>query len=661
MKRRLFLLVGLLCGLAALASAQVPKEVFEVNGLNFKVLADSKTVELTAREGGYKGTINVPAKVTHTGGKELTVTQIAPMACSENDELVEVHMAEGIQKIHAAAFANCDRLEKATIPSTVTLISYAAFYNAVSLKKAVVPAGVNAVLLQAFAGCKSLEAIELAGPNPKYKSIDGVFFVGDTELLFYPAGKKDKTYSIPEGVRFIWGDAFASSQYLEEVVLPSSLEEVESYAFYECSALKSVTIPARVTMLGEGVFVNCKSLTEIKVDFNNKKFKDIDGVLFTPKQTRLIAYPAGKPGDTYTIPETVRSIQVKAFSHNQHLVSVSIHKKVKYISDGAFFSAFSLKEIKVEEGNPYFKDIDGVLAKIATNELICYPAGKEATCYTSPQSLPVIYGGAFAGCKALQDLTFPLGVTIVAGWTFEECSNLKSVVFPSTLEGLGQSAFNACNALERIYLTSPKLVPLAGDLGLNSTATIFVPKGMGAAYMGDALWSQYKSQIKEMEGPALEIVPPSKTTIAVGDVLQLAVKKSPADSMHVRWESEAPTILSVDKDGKVKGLAIGKANVIATLEETGLEAKLEITVADKTSTPVEATATAPFAVAPNPAHSYVTVEGLTESTTAQIYALEGGLVRTLTLQPNARVDINDLAPGLYILKVNGHSIRILKK
>lgn len=40
MKRRLFLLVGLLCGLAALASAQVPKEVFEVNGLNFKVLAD---------------------------------------------------------------------------------------------------------------------------------------------------------------------------------------------------------------------------------------------------------------------------------------------------------------------------------------------------------------------------------------------------------------------------------------------------------------------------------------------------------------------------------------------------------------------------------------------------------------------------------------------
>jgi hypothetical protein len=68
---------------------------------------------------------------------------------------------------------------------------------------------------------------------------------------------------------------------------------------------------------------------------------------------------------------------------------------VRLISDRSLeFS--TLKEIRVAEDNPYFTSVDGVLFTKNMTTLVKYPAAKELTQYTIPDStLHVAYGGMY--------------------------------------------------------------------------------------------------------------------------------------------------------------------------------------------------------------------------------------------------------------------------
>ena len=48
-----------------------------------------------------------------------------------------------------------------------------------------------------------------------------------------------------------------------ELIIPSSVESIENYAFHGCSKLTSVTIPDSVTRIGYEAFGGCIRLTSI--------------------------------------------------------------------------------------------------------------------------------------------------------------------------------------------------------------------------------------------------------------------------------------------------------------------------------------------------------------------------------------------------------------
>ena len=95
--------------------------------------------------------------------------------------------------------------------------------------------------------------------------------------------KNMKSYTIPEEVTadgdtyrvtLIGAKAFNNCSLLEEVIIPDSVTEIESYepvgdtiysAFRNCTSLKSITLPNKLTKIGIGAFYGCTGLTSITI------------------------------------------------------------------------------------------------------------------------------------------------------------------------------------------------------------------------------------------------------------------------------------------------------------------------------------------------------------------------------------------------------------
>src|SRR5262249_40412535 len=81
-------------------------------------------------------------------------------------------------------------------------------------------------------------------------------------------------------------------------------------------------------------------------------YSSLDGVLFNKSQTTLIRYPQAKAGSDYTIPNSVTSIGVQAFSECTKLTSVTVPTRVTSIGDWAFSGCTRLKRVYFEGDAP---------------------------------------------------------------------------------------------------------------------------------------------------------------------------------------------------------------------------------------------------------------------------------------------------------------------
>ena len=193
------------------------------------------------------------------------------------------------------------------------------------------------------------------------------------------------------------GDGVVITKYKRKggnVVIPAAIGGkivvgIAKWAFSDCIGLSSITLPAGVTSIGEEAFSGCSRLKAISVASANKQYKDIDGVLFTKDGKTLLAYPAGKPQTTYSIPSGVT-----------------------FIDESAFLGCKSLSAV------------------------------------TIPASVTSIGEAAFAGCSGLTSVTIPAGVTRIGDSAFALCTGLISITIPASITSIGRSAFSGCTSLK---------------------------------------------------------------------------------------------------------------------------------------------------------------------------------------------------------------------
>ncbi len=296
-------------------------------------------------------------------------------------------------------------------------------------------------------------------------------------LLLLPAAVQAQyTYTTDNGTITITGYTGPGG----DVTIPSTVNglpvtSIGNYAFYNNTSMTSVTIPDSVTYIGYSAFWDCFSLTSVRIGYGftnnfrdafsgstnliaitvnvlNPVYSSVDGVLFNKSQTALIQCPARKAG-SYAIANGVTDIGNNAFSGCRSLTNITIPASVTNIWNSAFGGCTSLTAITVDDLNPVYSSVDGVLFNKSQTVLILCPEGRAGS-YSIPNSVISIGGSAFSFCTSLTSVVIPNSVTSIGDSAFIRCVSLASVTIGNGLTGIRAGTFSGCRSLTNITIPS---------------------------------------------------------------------------------------------------------------------------------------------------------------------------------------------------------------
>lgn len=237
-----------------------------------------------------------------------------------------------------------------------------------------------------------------------------------------------RSVKVPEGIAKISDRAFFFCQDMDSIDLPESLQIIGGNAFYGCLSLTRLYIPANVISIDCLTF-GWTSLKEINVASGNSHYASRDGVLYNSSMTTLIFYPPNKPGQKFTLPDTVTEIGFYAIDRPVNLKKLILNSSLREFSVGRITG--SIADISAKN-NPYFCDIDGVLFSADGSKLIAYPSGRDGTSYTVPDGTSSIGTYAFADAGWLQVLDLPDSLASFSQDCIALCSSLNTVKYRGT-------------------------------------------------------------------------------------------------------------------------------------------------------------------------------------------------------------------------------------
>lgn len=270
---------------------------------------------------------------------------------------------------------------------------------------------------------------------------------GGDFFIFYCMGAEGATYSIPEGVTKLNLFAFSENLYVETLIIPEGAEEIPCGFAMNAQKLKRVEIPASVKLINNeipdglwgnimmwgsyGAFISCANLTEIVFAENsslevikqnsflgigaeklelpasltelesfsiygenmtevvvgegNTYFKTVDGVLYSADGKKLILYPGGKQGETFTSPAGTETIGAGSFNNNYFLRKVIFSEGVVLLEPKAFNRCYNAD---------YDEETWEILRKYGLKEVVL------------PSTLEYIGDLAFSSCNMLEKIVF---------------------------------------------------------------------------------------------------------------------------------------------------------------------------------------------------------------------------------------------------------------
>ena len=337
-----------------------------------------------------------------------SITEIADSACKERLNLKLVQFSDKLEFIGNEVFRGCSSISELFIPRNVKHIGDSCFRDCVGLRKLRIQEEIE-IGERAFENCRELSEIIL--PNDLAEIYSGVFNSCHslTEI------------TLPSSLFAIGDNAFASCTHLKRVILPNGVSRIDDAVFSGCIRLQSVVIPESVTKIGKNVFKDCTSLTKVnipaglrKIDSGcfrgctnlssitvnpkNKKYKSMDGIMFSKNKSVLVCYPANIEQEEYEIPDSVSIIEDWSFANCTKLKRIIIPDSVETIGEGAFINCTNLEEIVI------------------------------------PYSVDSINDTAFRGCKNLKKVYIESKTLKDFGWgVFYRCSRDLTVYYCSDI------------------------------------------------------------------------------------------------------------------------------------------------------------------------------------------------------------------------------------
>jgi hypothetical protein len=327
--------------------------------------------------------------------------------------------------------SSCENLRELYLYSNVESAS-SLFNNCDNLTTVFIGPDVSKVSGQLFGD--AVASFDVDEKNEYYISYDGVLFKNNESktLIKYPSGKEEQFYVIPEDTQKIMESAFLRCKYLQKI------------SFFPINECK----------LEDEIFVNCNALEDLALGGNI----------------------------TYVSAAAIR------FSGKNELKNISIGKNIaewSYINELGELS--KLEQIQVEEENPSYRSVDGVLFNKTGKTLILYPSGKTADTYVVPETVEIIDEYSFSSNQYLLSIEIPETVTTI-----------KSAPYYCTIIGAKGSAAETY-ALEHD-------LPFVDKNAGNEDGTLILPNN------GTSIW----------DGGTTEEIVPQDDLYVVNNAAQLA-------------------------------------------------------------------------------------------------------------------------------------------
>lgn len=345
----------------------------------------------------------------------------------------------------------------------VKVIAADVFQNQTSLEKVDLPDTIEEIGDNAFSGCTSLEKINFEGTKYQWNQVkegenaipDGVKIncapekyvndwayelEGKNELIITGYKGTSKDVTIPEKLTVdseertvvrIGSEAFRGKD-ITSVVIPNSVEELETGVFNGCTSLASVTLSDNLEIIGRGAFRGCESLTSI------------------------------------ILPASVKTIKNEAFLD-------SGLTKIAYCGEGK--SQLNLILNVDKSGNSTGDNGISDCWIVAFDKDLMFLAGYKGEFVDDEVTLPTEFNGeiithiggqAFAERDDVTKLSIPEGYEHIRPDAFRECPNLTEIKLPLSLRGIMGLVFAGCDKIEKIFYAGSE--PQWEELDISSNA-----------------------------------------------------------------------------------------------------------------------------------------------------------------------------------------------
>ncbi len=367
----------------------------------------------------------------------------------------------------------------------VTKIGDKAFQSRISITEINIPKTITDISPKAFLGTRYLKKITVDSANKNYKSRpDGTLFTKDGLTLVccpnkaYSNSATTTTYTCPSTLKKIGDYAFygQGDSGITGIVFNDGLEEIGSYAFYECYAISNLSFPDTLKKIGDYAFERFTSTTvSVNIDWG-EGLEEIGASAFVGVYRK----------ETLTFPDSLKKIGDYAFTSTEDtpcaITKVNLPASLEYFGNAAFFYGYGIKNITLSASNPNFKIVNNrLLSKdgtklywvpsdtanlIQAENILTIPDGvtelrphclSEARFITSvelPKSLKIIGEDAFHYNYAIQDLDIPNSVVTIGAEAFRRMEKLQTITIGNKVTEIGEGAFFECTKLNDVVIPS---------------------------------------------------------------------------------------------------------------------------------------------------------------------------------------------------------------
>ena len=214
--------------------------------------------------------------------------------------------------------------------------------------------------------------------------------------------------------------------------------------------------------------------------------KTVGGFMSCPNLTGLV------------LPEGLEEIAICAFNGCTAITSMRIPATVFFL-DGSCFAGCKIKAYEVDNENPYFTAVDGVIFSKDLTTLVAFPSAYPHNHYVVPEKTRIIGECAFEN-SCISSIELPEGLSSIKKGAFDG-SEIRNIEMPDSVTELGELVFRFCYNLEHIRLSNGlQTIPRQTFSNCPQLKHLEIPKSVKRLYYSAIAWCEGLEYLRLNDG-----------------------------------------------------------------------------------------------------------------------------------------------------------------